>query len=82
MRFYNYQHQYYCGIDLHARSMYLHVLDQQGHPLRTGPARRTRRLFRRESSVVQPPLEFGLPSPDPSDKKFNRRLVAPTLLNS
>ena len=30
MRFYNRQHQYYCGIDLHARSMFLHVLDQQG----------------------------------------------------
>ncbi|SRR5712692_1595435 len=33
MRFYNSQHQYYCGIDLHARSMYLHVLDQQGQTL-------------------------------------------------
>jgi hypothetical protein len=30
MRSYNQQHQYYCGIDLHARSMYLHVLDQHG----------------------------------------------------
>jgi transposase len=30
MRFYNQQHQYYCGIDLHARSMYLHILDHQG----------------------------------------------------
>jgi transposase len=30
MRFYNSQHQYYCGVDLHARSMFLHVLDQQG----------------------------------------------------
>jgi transposase len=33
MRFYNCQHQYYCGVDLHARSMYLHVLDQQGQTL-------------------------------------------------
>src|SRR5580765_1328045 len=30
MRFYNQQHQFYCGVDLHARSMYVHVLDQQG----------------------------------------------------
>src|SRR5947199_7005198 len=30
MRFYNEQHQYYCGIDLHARSMYMHILDHQG----------------------------------------------------
>ena len=30
MRFYTQQHQYYCGIDLHARSMYLCILDQNG----------------------------------------------------
>jgi len=30
MRFYNGQHRYYCGIDLHARTMYLCILDQQG----------------------------------------------------
>ena len=27
MRFYTKQHRYYCGIDLHARSMYVCVLD-------------------------------------------------------
>ena len=30
MRFYTKQHRYYCGIDLHARSMYVCVLDWQG----------------------------------------------------
>lgn len=30
MRFYTQPHQYYCGIDLHARSMYLCILDQNG----------------------------------------------------
>jgi transposase len=30
MRFYDRQHQYYCGVDLHARSMYVHILDQHG----------------------------------------------------
>jgi transposase len=30
MRFYTKQHKYYCGIDLHARSMYLCILDQNG----------------------------------------------------
>ena len=30
MRFYNQQHQYYCGVDLHARSMFTHVLDHAG----------------------------------------------------
>jgi len=27
MRFYNQPHQYYCGGDLHARTLYLRVLD-------------------------------------------------------
>ena len=30
MRFYTQQHPFYCGIDLHARTMYLCVLDQAG----------------------------------------------------
>src|SRR5947208_11906273 len=30
MRFYNQQHRFYCGIDLHARTLSLHVLDAQG----------------------------------------------------
>jgi len=30
MRFYTKQHAYYCGIDLHARSMYVCVLDGTG----------------------------------------------------
>jgi transposase len=30
MKFYNQQHQYYCGIDLHARKMYVCILNQKG----------------------------------------------------
>lgn len=30
MNFYNKQHKYYCGIDLHARKMYICILDQRG----------------------------------------------------
>ena len=30
MRFYNQQHKFYCGIDLHARKMYVCILDQKG----------------------------------------------------
>jgi transposase len=30
MRFYNAQHPFYCGIDLHARSMYVCILNQDG----------------------------------------------------
>ena len=33
MKFYTQQHRYYCGIDLHARTMYLCILDQQGEIL-------------------------------------------------
>lgn len=33
MRFYTQQHKHYCGIDLHARTMYLCILDQGGEIL-------------------------------------------------
>jgi transposase len=31
MRFYHQQHRFYCGVDLHARTLSLCVLDDQGH---------------------------------------------------
>lgn len=33
MRFYTQQHRHYCGVDLHARSMYVCILDQAGKAL-------------------------------------------------
>jgi transposase len=33
MRFYTRQHLHYCGIDLHARSLYVCILDQEGKVL-------------------------------------------------
>ncbi len=33
MRFYTKQHKHHCGIDLHARSMYLCIMDQNGKVL-------------------------------------------------
>ena len=33
MRYYTQQHPYYCGIDLHARSMYLCIVDQNSKTL-------------------------------------------------
>ena len=33
MRFYTKQHQHYCGIDLHARTLYLCILDAEGNVL-------------------------------------------------
>jgi hypothetical protein len=32
MRFYNQQRRFYCGVDLHARSMFTHVLDSRKDP--------------------------------------------------
>ena len=29
MRFYTQQHQFYCGIDLHARTMYVCILNHE-----------------------------------------------------
>lgn len=34
MRLYNTQHQFYCGIDLHANSLYACVIDSAGNKLR------------------------------------------------
>jgi len=31
MRFYNQPQEFYCGVDLHARSMYLCILDHAGN---------------------------------------------------
>ena len=33
MNFYTQHHKHYCGIDLHARAMYVCILDQQGTKL-------------------------------------------------
>ena len=33
MNFYTQQHKHYCGIDLHARAMYVCILDQNGTKL-------------------------------------------------
>ncbi len=30
MQFYNQQHKYYCGIDLHARKMYICIINHKG----------------------------------------------------
>ena len=33
MRFYQQQHPFYCGVDLHARTMHVCIVDQAGRPL-------------------------------------------------
>ena len=34
MNFYNHRHPYYCGIDLHARSLYVCIIDEHGNTVR------------------------------------------------
>jgi hypothetical protein len=67
MRFYTQQHQYSCGIDLHARSLYLCILDQSGkilvhRNLRATPSRSAKR---RRS----PPRQRQLASTCPSRRR-------------
>jgi len=33
MRFYKQQHQFYCGVDLHAKTMHVCLIDQAGEVL-------------------------------------------------
>lgn len=33
MEYYRRQHKFACGVDLHARTMFLCVLDERGYPL-------------------------------------------------
>jgi hypothetical protein len=46
MRFYTKAHKHYCGIDLHARTMYVCVLGSEGG----GSCTRTSRVMRSDSS--------------------------------
>ena len=59
MRFYTHRHKYYCGIDLHARVMYVCITDAEGTVLvhtnlRTDPAafERTIEPYREDLAVA------------------------------
>ena len=59
MQFYTKQHRYYCGIDLHARSMYVCVLDQAGEtvvhrkiPSKPAPLLRLLKPYRRDVAIA------------------------------
>ncbi len=51
MRFYTKQHRYYCGIDLHARSMYVCILDNEGNTVVHQNIKTSRSSF---LAVIQP----------------------------
>ncbi|GBE02166.1 hypothetical protein BMS3Abin08_01608 [bacterium BMS3Abin08] len=57
MRFYTKQHKFYCGIDLHAKSMYLCILDQAGNVvlhrnIRTKPEKFLSTISRYREDIV------------------------------
>ena len=54
MRFYTTQHQFYCGIDLHARSMYVCIVNQDGEIL----------VHRNMQAAPEPFLKAVAPSRD------------------
>ena len=51
MRFYTKQHKFYCGIDLHARKMYLCILNQAGEVVVHQNIKTNREVFLR---VIEP----------------------------
>ena len=59
MRFYTTQHPFYCGIDRHARTMYVCILDQNGGPGAPSLENRPRRPSRKP----WPRIDQGLSSP-------------------
>ncbi len=62
MRFYNLQHKHYCGIDLHARAMYLCVIDQQGEILLHRNMRTTPESFLKAVAPYREDLVVGVES--------------------
>ncbi|MDN3511826.1 MAG: hypothetical protein QY310_12625 [Candidatus Jettenia sp. CY-1] len=45
MKFYTKTHKFYCGIDLHAKTMYLRILDQQEELVKHKNIRTTKEAF-------------------------------------
>jgi hypothetical protein len=60
MRFYNQTHRYYCGVDLHARTMYLCILDSAGRPVSSG----SRQVAGPKSCCPLPTASCRLPAAD------------------
>jgi len=77
MRFYTQQHQHYCGIDLHARTMYLCILNQTGEVLLHRNLRATPEAFLqaitpyREELVVAVECMFTWLDRAPADQRVS-----------
>ncbi len=77
MRFYDGQHRFYCGVDLHTKRMYLCILDHEGNKRLH---RNVRAKPRELSSCVWPPVAACGPVKLPSCKwvMFTCRCLART----
>ncbi len=60
MRFYTGQHRYYCGVDLHARTLYLCILDAQGKVCLHRRLRCERESFLQAIKPYRPDLVVGV----------------------
>ena len=88
MRFYLQRHQFYCGIDLHAKKMFLCILDEQGSvvlhrniPTDPESLRRTLQPFR-EGLVIGVECMFswyqaGIPTVCDAQGSELQRLIRP-----
>ena len=52
MKFYTKQHEFYCGIDLHARKMYVCILDYKGDVRKSSNKRSLLALLAREKVTI------------------------------
>jgi transposase len=60
MRFYTTTHKHYCGIDLHARNMYVCILDQEGKVLLHRNLRTERDFFLRSIAPYREDLAVAV----------------------
>jgi hypothetical protein len=75
MRFYKQQHKYFCGVDLHARKMYVCIVDQNGKTkihqnIKTDPDLFLKLISRYRKNVV-----VGVESIFPPPKRRDLRLA-------
>src|SRR5437879_5936129 len=59
MRVYTQQHRFYCGIDLHARTMHLCILDQAGNVVLDKNLAARPEAFRKAIAPFRPDLVVG-----------------------
>ena len=76
MRFYNRPHQYYCGIDLHVKTMYVCILDGAGQLLVHRSVPSTPTAFLEAIAPYRADLVVGL-RPSAGSRGTGSRISAP-----